>query len=33
MKQPPKQEESIVGKALYELINIFNEIDLDSKKK
>jgi len=28
-RQPPKQEENIVGKALYDLIAILNEIDLD----
>lgn len=31
MKHPSDQEENIVGKALCELIKIFNEIDLDSK--
>ena len=31
MKQPSDQEENIVGRALYELIKIFNEIDLDAK--
>jgi len=31
MKQPSYQEEDIVGKALYELIKILNEIDLDTK--
>lgn len=29
MKSPSKQEENIVGKALYDLIAILNEIDLD----
>ncbi len=32
-RQPPKQEENIVGKALYDLIAILNEIDLDVEKK
>ena len=31
MKQLSYQEEDIVGKALYELIKIINEIDLDTK--
>ncbi len=31
MKQPYNQEENIVGRALYELIKILNEIDLDAK--
>ncbi len=31
MKKPSKQEENIVGKALYELIKILNEIDLYPK--
>lgn len=31
MKQPYDQEENIVGRALYELIKICNEIDLDTK--
>lgn len=29
MKPPSKPEENIVGKALYDLIAILNEIDLD----
>ncbi len=29
MKQPSEQEKNIVGKALYDLIAILNEIDLD----
>ncbi|MBP7806211.1 hypothetical protein KA057_00865 [Candidatus Gracilibacteria bacterium] len=31
MKQPYNQEENIVGEALYELIKILNEIDIDTK--
>lgn len=31
MKQPIGQDENIVGRALYELIKILNEIGLDSK--
>jgi hypothetical protein len=31
MKQSSEQEKNIVGKALYDLIAILNEIDLDDK--
>ncbi len=31
MKQPSEQQKNIVGKALYELLAIFNEIDLVDK--
>ncbi len=33
MKQPSEQEKNIVGKALYELIAILNEIDLNVDNK
>ncbi len=33
MKQPSEQEKNIVGKALYDLIGILNEIDLEVEKK
>lgn len=32
-QQPSKHEENIVGKALYDLIAILNEIDLDVNNK
>ncbi len=33
MKQQLEKEENIAGKALYDLIAIFNEINLDMKKR
>ena len=33
MKPPSEQEEDIVGKALYELIQIFQEIDLNANSQ